>query len=515
MYCQLESLKKCLRPSDVRKALKNLPKTLHETYSRLLAGINEEYQHEALTALIVDPENIPPVNSEERLPDPMYVLDILGSLITVSLASSNAIKLHSIVATDSEISLEEISREVRFAHFSVKEFLLSHSLQESSASNFSLNHISSHLFLTDSCLQHITHCNNIRTCDSQSAHDPMPLIAYACEYWYCHLENLPLALHNRLEPLILSLFTNDSMFSLWISTLYSGPFASISSNTPRDSGMPLYHASYLELRSVVQYLLNNGAEVDARTKRGGTALCRAAKKGHVEVVKMLLEHGADTSKAKTQVGETALHQAAAGGFEEVTKLLVGAGARLDSSDLLCWTRLQDAVLRDNLSMVSLLLELGVNIEETNFHEQTALHWSAYYRNLAVLAFLIEKGANVNAKNADGETAMHFAASNGDLDVLKLLLEAGAEVDIKSNIGQTPLFWAARAGQQSTATILLQYGADVNARDNYGLTPQSVAPYPLELQGYLRKISDAGHDNLSSKSLIVVGSELMRVGSNDA
>ena len=64
-------------------------------------------------------------------------------------------------------------------------------------------------------------------------------------------------------------------------------------------------------------------------------------------------------------------------------------------------------------------------------------------------------------------------------------------------------------------MLLEYGADVNARDNYGLTPQSVAPYPLELQGYLRKISDAGHDNLSSKSLIVVGSELMRVGSNDA
>jgi hypothetical protein len=296
VYCQLESLKKRLRPSDVRKVLKNLPKTLHETYSRLLAGINEEYQHEALTALrwlayserplmveelaealIVNRENIPPVNSEERLPDPMYVLDILGSLIAVSLAGSNSVKLHSIVVSSSEISHEEISREVRFAHFSVKEFLLSHLLQESSALNFSLNHNASQLFLTESCLRYIIHCSNILTCGSQSTHDSMPLIFYACEYWHIHIKKLPLVLKSQLDALVLSLFTKGSMFSLWISALYSTNRASTWSDTPHDSDARLYYASYLGLRHVVRHLLDHGAEVDARIQRRGTALCSAAK----------------------------------------------------------------------------------------------------------------------------------------------------------------------------------------------------------------------------------------------
>jgi ankyrin repeat protein len=416
---------------------------------------------ELAEALIVNPENIPPVNSEERLPDPMYVLDILGSLITVSLAGSNSMKLYSIVVSGSEISHEEISREVRFAHFSVKEFLLSRSLQESSALNFSLNHNASHLFLTESCLRYIIHCSNILTCGSQSTHDSMPLIFYACEYWHIHIKKLPLVLKSQLDALVLSLFTKSSMFSLWISALYSNR-ASIWSDTPHDSDARLHYASYLGLRHVVRHLLDHGAEVDARIQRRGTALCSAAKGGHVEVVKMLLKHGTDISKAVNDQQVTALHYAAAGGFDDVIKLLIGAGAVVDASDQEGWTPLQDAVRTEHLSTASLLLELGANIEEANFHKQTALHWGAYSNDLVLLGFLIRKGANVNAKNAKGETAMHFAASSGDLGVLKELLEAGAEVDIKSNIGQTPLFWAATAGQQSTATILLEYGADVNA-----------------------------------------------------
>ncbi|KAH6677075.1 hypothetical protein B0J14DRAFT_506370, partial [Halenospora varia] len=150
VYCQLEALKKCLRPHDVRKTLRNLPKTLHETYSRLLSGISDEYEQEALTAmtwlvfserpllleelaeaLVVNPQKVPAVNLQERLPDPMYVLDILGSLITISSTSSES---------------------TMFAHFSVKEFLLSTQIKETPASKFSMNHNTCHAFLTESCL---------------------------------------------------------------------------------------------------------------------------------------------------------------------------------------------------------------------------------------------------------------------------------------------------------------------------------------------------------------------------
>lgn len=134
VICQLDSLKKCLTPSDVRKALKSLPKTLDETYARILLSIDEEHQPKAIAALhwitysrqplrieelaeavVIDPKADPPFNPGDRLPDPRWLIEILSSLIVIS-------QRPLFFNPPGWVEPDE-AEEIRLAHFSVKEYL--------------------------------------------------------------------------------------------------------------------------------------------------------------------------------------------------------------------------------------------------------------------------------------------------------------------------------------------------------------------------------------------------------
>lgn len=78
--------------------------------------------------------------------------------------------------------------------------------------------------------------------------------------------------------------------------------------------------------AVVQTLLKQGVNVNARTVTGKTPLMAAAYKGYGDIVQVLLDHGADPS-IKGRNGETALAIANRGGFTRVAQMLQAAGAR--------------------------------------------------------------------------------------------------------------------------------------------------------------------------------------------
>lgn len=67
-------------------------------------------------------------------------------------------------------------------------------------------------------------------------------------------------------------------------------------------------------------MLARGAEINAKTNDGFTALIHAAKRGHAEVVKALLAHGADVN-AKGMKGETVLTGAKKNGHKEIVRML--------------------------------------------------------------------------------------------------------------------------------------------------------------------------------------------------
>jgi ankyrin repeat protein len=85
-------------------------------------------------------------------------------------------------------------------------------------------------------------------------------------------------------------------------------------------------------------LLKKGADINATTQQGGTALHRAAHKGHEAAIRLLLEKGADIKATDTD-GRTALRWAAYKGQDAAIRLLQEKGRELTGqkrTDLRRW-----------------------------------------------------------------------------------------------------------------------------------------------------------------------------------
>lgn len=126
------------------------------------------------------------------------------------------------------------------------------------------------------------------------------------------------------------------------------------------SGAVLAIATKANYKVIVDMLVQAGVDINWRDATGETALHVAARFGHDECAKVIIE-GSESNKADLEIGEnsyawTPLHVAAVDGHLQVVKLLIGAGAdvsRLDSSG---WTAKEHAALRGHMDIAKLLAE---------------------------------------------------------------------------------------------------------------------------------------------------------------
>ncbi|XP_074928792.1 poly [ADP-ribose] polymerase tankyrase-2 isoform X4 [Chelonoidis abingdonii] len=206
---------------------------------------------------------------------------------------------------------------------------------------------------------------------------------------------------------------------------------------------PLHFAAGYNRVSVVEYLLQHGADVHAKDKGGLVPLHNACSYGHYEVAELLVKHGAVVNVADLWKF-TPLHEAAAKGKYEICRLLLQHGADstkknrdgntaldlvkdgdTDIQDLLRGdAALLDAAKKGCLARVKKLCSLdNVNCRDTQGRHSTPLHLAAGYNNLEVAEYLLQHGADVNAQDKGGLIPLHNAASYGADDVNALLTAA--------------------------------------------------------------------------------------------
>ncbi|KAJ8981865.1 hypothetical protein NQ317_008212 [Molorchus minor] len=214
---------------------------------------------------------------------------------------------------------------------------------------------------------------------------------------------------------------------------------------------------------------------DVHDLHGQAALHVAARLGQAQVVKVLLEAGANADQADVD-GWTPLRAAAWGGaiLRLVVELLVRHSCALDSVDAENRTALRAAAWSGHEEIVKILLQNGANVNLTDHEGRTALIAAAYMGHSEIVEHLLNFGADINHADADGRTALSVAAlcapRSPGVNVVSTLLERGATVDHKDKEGMTPLLVAAFEGHRDVCELLLENEGDVDHCDHGGRSP---------------------------------------------
>ena len=194
-------------------------------------------------------------------------------------------------------------------------------------------------------------------------------------------------------------------------------------------------------------LANTLSEYEGYYLGAGAPLANAATVGRMDIVQLLLEHGADPNLPEEQVAPKgkALYQAVFHGHYEIAKLLLERGAfpnpPVESSGDALWVSRE---FRPNKRIEELLLSYGAAATKGHSGEDQpdeAAHWLHI-------------------------TPLHNAARTGDVAEAKKLLEAGADLTARDeHLRSTPLAWAAKFGQLKMVKFLLEHGAPKSLPDD--------------------------------------------------
>jgi ankyrin repeat protein len=130
---------------------------------------------------------------------------------------------------------------------------------------------------------------------------------------------------------------------------------------------------------------------------------------------------------RNKYGKTPLINASTQGHLEVVRSLLNRGANVNAKDKNGCTSLMYAIEDEHTAIVRLLLNKGARANIRTQAGDTPLSMAVYYENLDIAKLLLDHGANVNARNLDGQSALMYAARRGNLQMVKLLLDYGANI----------------------------------------------------------------------------------------
>ena len=221
---------------------------------------------------------------------------------------------------------------------------------------------------------------------------------------------------------------------------------------------------------------------------GGSALHLAAINNRKEVVKLLIEKGANLNvKANNQDGSTPLQWAVIGGNLEIVKMLIDAGAKINDKDTKGFTAL-DATLYEPEKAKEAKLKIAEYLRSKGAKGASAgavvtppaidIWKAAAEGKIDAVKQHIAAGTNINGTfvlagvPGSGGTPLHLAVMTQQKEIIELLVEKDANLDAKADDEHrgTPLHWAVVVGSLEIIEQLIDVGANVNSKDKNGYTP---------------------------------------------
>lgn len=329
--CQLQSVLLGKTPKEIRAALANVPPTLEQTYCNELMSVPEDQKYlvrriflwltfapmpmtpkELYEAILIE-EDSTTIDEDWRLLYPMEILHSCGKLIRHG--SNNG--------------------PVTLAHSSVRSYLTSPQLRDSPARYFAIDPGTAHTMLARYCLTYLCfenfqggRCD--RYGDVLQRFADWPMLRYSARAFpeFARLfSKSASSMDAVLRELILNLLESfgeplGGYFGSFIQAFMPGTVVGIKISTP------LYFAARENLNGIVKLLLATDGKRDLEIRggrRGSTPLHVASAYGNLEVVKTLLDNGADATEINEK-GESGVQWALRDDYQEIVDLLLQAGA---------------------------------------------------------------------------------------------------------------------------------------------------------------------------------------------
>ncbi|KAJ5614196.1 kinase-like protein [Penicillium herquei] len=221
----------------------------------------------------------------------------------------------------------------------------------------------------------------------------------------------------------------------------------------------------------IRVLLDSGARPNP-VREGYTPLHHSCEASVPELVKLLLQYGADVQIRTHPHNETPLHlatyQGNAEAFVKILNLLVGSGVDLNAVDDTEITALHLLVARVGSSgavrAIERLIALGADTEiRGTTRRMTPLQYAIALDREEKAMALIQGGANVNVRDESGRSILHDAivSRKASAKLIGMLVERGADVNARDDQELSPLHEACRVGRPDIVHILIKHEADTN------------------------------------------------------
>jgi len=536
VVCQLDALQKCLNLSALRKTLGSLPKTLDETYERILLNIPDEYSDYAIRILHWLTHSFRPLSLDELSEivavnlqgepwfDPDAVFPEQDDLLAVC---------SNLVTLESPGNRKVVSPVVRLAHFSVQEYLISERMKNLPARKYAVTYLPANETIAATCVAYLLQFDEQEIL-SPGLLEARSLVRYAAVFWTQHVRIIDRELGSVRSLGLRLLRTDSKAYANWVRIIgYSVtkwrragmfPWGSMkpiyrycrlsSKDNDRISMQPLFAITGFEVIELVRALLELGADVDAFSDYG-VPLLEASRLGNEDLTQLLLDYGADIdlkSGGKEYPRTTALQVASENGHEDIVRCLLQRGANINlGGDSTGHSPLAQATIHGQRAVAMLLLERGadINLQREDDTCCTALQATCAEGlsedNLSTTRLLLQHGADVNIAGGRTGNALQAACSiTIDFDiwfhnkarVVQLLLDYGADVHAQGGEYGNALQAAAYTGNTSIVDLLLRHGADVHAHGGFfGNALQAAAFHPRTRRSehMVRRLLKSGAD----------------------
>ena len=296
--------------------------------------------------------------------------------------------------------------------------------------------------------------------------------------------------------------------------------------------------------------IQGGGDWGCGLEPGENPLLAATKKGHVEVCKTLLSHGADPD-CGDQLGNRPAHYAAQAGKNDVLKLLQEYGSDLDIPNAKKKTPLFLSAANGQMESYGLLLEFGTNpcfLDDSGWTPAMIFSWknnmhfidygfpqcqedsngfhllfASRYAQTADIVQFAKKAEGVDFQDSNGRTALVWSALRGLDEAIDALILAGGTIDHVDDAGRSALLYAAERGAVSCVKRLIEAGANCSLttgeqldRNSLPIGTNDTALHLAALNGH-REVFDilvASGADISTRNLLgYTAEEVLDLGKN--